>query len=144
MVEPRRQLHLPRRRLPSGATRRAGPSIDAGLRRPDDDPLLLPGHEPRPRRRARREGLPRASSSPAPASGHVNKPLYPAHQAGHRAGRPRRDDGADALGLRPDVRLRHRARPARPRHRPARQHAARDGAHEALRGCSATPTTTPR
>ena len=39
-----------------------------GLRRPGDHPLLLPGHAARPHRRARREGLPRASSSPAPGS----------------------------------------------------------------------------
>ena len=76
--------------------------------------------------------------------GHVNKPLYPALKRAIAAGRPRGDDGADALGLRADVRLRHRPRPDGPRGRAARQHAARDRADEALAGCSATPTTTTR
>ena len=74
--------------------------------------------------------------------GHVNKPLYPALKRADRGGRARRHDRADAVGLRPDVRLRHRPRPAGPRRRPARQHAAGDGADEALLG--ARPHRRPR
>ena len=95
-----------------------------GLRGPDDDPLLLPGHEARPRGRARREGLPRdrhRRHRPRPRQ----QAALPGAPARGRGRRPRGDDGADALGLRPDVRLRHRARPPRPRHRAPRQHAAR-------------------
>ena len=62
-----RQLHLPPRRLPQ-ARQDAADQDRRGVRRPDDHPLLLPGDVAGPRGRARREGLPRASSSPAPAS----------------------------------------------------------------------------
>ena len=56
-----------------------------GLRRPHDDPLLLPRDEARPRRRARREGLPRHRHR-----GHRPRPrqqaALPGAQAGRRAG----------------------------------------------------------
>ena len=74
--------------------------------------------------------------------GHVNKPLYPALERAVAAGRPRGHDGADAVGLRADVRVRHRARPPRARRRPPRQHAPGDGAHEAELG--ARPHRRPR
>ena len=39
--------------------------------------------------------------------GHVNKPLYPAFKRAVASGVHRRDDRADAMGLRADVRVRH-------------------------------------
>jgi glutamyl-tRNA(Gln) amidotransferase subunit D len=67
----------------AGATGRAV-RVDTGLRRPDDDPLLLPRHEARPRRRPRREGLPRHRHR-----GHRPRPRQQAALPGPQAGRRR-------------------------------------------------------
>ncbi len=56
--------------------------------------------------------------------GHVNSPLYPALERASKSRSPRRHDGSDSVGLRPDVRLRDRERSPRYRGRAARQHAA--------------------
>ena len=136
----RQPLHVPHRRLPQARQDpRAG--HQSGVRGEGHDPVLLPelqpGHHRRPRRRWATAGMVIAGTG----LGHVNKPLYPAIRRAIAEGHDRGDDRADALGLRPDVRLRHRPRPARPRHHPAGQHAARDGLHEARLGARARPTT---
>ncbi len=55
-------------------------------------------------------------------------------EARGRAGRPPCHDGADAVGFRPDVRLRHRPRFAGHRSRPFGQHAPGDGPDETRLG----------
>ena len=137
----RQPLHVPDRRLRQ-ARQVAHARHHAGVRREGDDPVLLPELQPRHHRRAVVDGLPRHGHRRHGPRARQQAAL-PGHPAGHREGDDGRDDRADAVGLRADVRLRHRPRPAGPRHHPARQHAARDGLHEAGVGARARPTTRP-
>ena len=92
-----------------------------------------PGMQPRPGGRARGKGIPRHRHRRHRA-GTRQQAALPGAQARGGRGCARRDDRPDAVGLCPDVCLRHRARPAGPGHRPARKHAAGNRPDEAVLG----------
>ena len=71
--------------------------------------------------------------------GHVNRAIYPGTRARPRRRRAGVHDAPDALGLRPDARLRDRPRDPRARCRPPRQYAPRGRLHKARVGARHAP-----
>ncbi|MCK7460886.1 MAG: asparaginase domain-containing protein [Sphingobacterium sp.] len=92
--------------------------------------LLLPEHEAGHHRLAHRQRLPRHRHR-RDGTGPRQQTALSGAEAGPGQGHRRLHDRPDALGLRPDVRLRHGARHDGARRHPGREHAARGGLRQA-------------